>query len=98
MKQIHEMQGFDWDDANREKNWIRHGVTESESEEVFGNQSLAIVEDKKHSEKEERFCAFGKSNEGRLLSIAFTIRSGLIRIITARPMSKKERRFYEENT
>jgi len=98
MRLIHEAQGFNWDDGNSGKNWIKHGVTDTECEEVFGNRPFAIVEDKKHSEEEERFCAFGKSDENRLLSIAFTIRNGMIRIITARPMSKNERKVYEETT
>lgn len=89
--------GFDWDDGNARKN-EKHGVGQAESEEVFFNQPLLLVSDSQHSEREVRFHALGKSNEGRALHITFTLRanSTLIRVISARDMHRKERVIYEQ--
>ena len=87
---------FEWDKGNIDKNLIKHNITNKESEEVFDNEPKFIFEDPKHSQKEERYGLFGYTNLGRKLSIAFTIRGNKVRIITARDMSKRERRAYEK--
>jgi uncharacterized DUF497 family protein len=76
----------------------KHGVTQGEAEEVFFNHPLLVVEDEKHSGKELRYLALGATGDGKLLSIVFTLRkkATLIRVVSARPMSKKERVFYEK--
>ena len=86
---------FEWDRGNFDKNYQRHKITNKEAEEVFDNESKFIFEDIKHSKTEKRYGIFGQSKNGKLLSIVFTIRNNKIRIITARNMSKKERRSYE---
>ena len=86
--------GFNWDDGNLLKNWEKHGVSASECEQIFFNQPL-VVKDEKHSEQEERYYALGHTDAGRLLFLVFTIRNNLIRVISARDMSKKERERYE---
>lgn len=97
MKETFEgISGFEWDDGNREKNKIKHGVSTGESEQVFFNEPLIILNDKKHSQIEQRFAAFGITNTGRMLMIVYTIRNSRIRIISARDMNKKERVFYEK--
>lgn len=88
--------GFDWDEANKEKNWVKHRVTIDECEQVFTNRPLSIVKDVKHSEREERFIALGMTRQQRALYVVFTIRQGNIRVISARDQNQKERRFYEE--
>jgi uncharacterized DUF497 family protein len=88
--------GFDWDEGNRDKNGIKHRVSQFEQEEVFFNQPLILREDVKHSHQEKRYFGLGQTNEGRKLFIAFTIRENLIRVISARDMSKKEREIYEQ--
>ena len=88
--------GFDWDSANREKNWIQHKVTWWECEEAFFNQPLYVFPDAGHSLAEERHYVLGKTNQGRLLFIVFTRRKNRIRIISARDMHKKERKIYHE--
>lgn len=88
--------GFDWDEGNVEKNWIRHQVTKNESEQVFFNEPLIIADDTKHSQDEKRWYILGRTDAGRLLFIAFTIRKDLIRVISARDMNKKEREIYYE--
>jgi uncharacterized protein len=91
-----DISGFDWDEGNQDKNWIAHQVTPSECEEVFLNLPLILQPDTIHSDKEPRFYVLGKTNAERYLFIAFTIRNGKIRVISARDMSKKERRAYGE--
>ena len=88
--------GFDWDAGNQTKSSDKHGVTCDEAEQVFLNAPLKVLFDPAHSEIEPRFHAFGKSNDGRYLTIAFTVRGTLVRVISARPMSRKEREFYEK--
>jgi uncharacterized DUF497 family protein len=87
--------GFEWDKDNIEKNWLKHKVSSVECEQVFFNKAL-LAEDMKHSQREKRYYALGLTYNRRLLFIAFTIRRNLIRVISARNMSKKERKIYEE--
>lgn len=87
---------FEWDKGNTDKNLIRHGVTDKESEEVFSNKPLLIHKDIKHSKVEERFQALGRTDQGRKLFLSFTIRKDKVRIISSHDMSRRERRMYEE--
>ena len=94
-KDIIKLEGFDWDDGNRNKNFLKHNVSEGESEEIFFNAPLLIAEDLKHSYTEHRFVAFGVTNAGRYLTVIFTRRQkNLIRVISARDMNCKEREYY----
>jgi hypothetical protein len=89
--------GFDRDDGNARKN-ERHGVNQSEAEEVFFNQPLLLLEDSRHGGQESRFHALGKTHEGRTLHITFTLRADatLVRVISARDMHRKERAIYDQ--
>lgn len=89
--------GFDWDDGNARKN-EKHGVTQSEAEEVFFNQPLLLLDDSRHGGQEPRFHALGKTQGGRTLHITFTLRQDgtLIRVISARAMHRKERAIYDQ--
>ncbi len=87
--------GFEWNDGNRDKNWEKHSVTDFECEEVFFNQPIVIRHDPKHSRREARYYALGRTDQARLLFVAFTVRRSLIRVISAREMTRKERRIYE---
>jgi len=86
--------GFEWDSGNKNKNWLKHRVSNVECEQIFFNRPLIIHFDKKHSDKEDRFYALGHTELGRKLFIVFTIRGTKIRIISARDMSRKEREIY----
>ena len=90
--------GFDWDDGNRDKNYLKHNVLNGECEDVFFNQPLIIVSDNKHSKKEKRYAAFGVTDGGRKLTAIFTLRAKLIRVISARDINEKERKYYEKRT
>ena len=92
---LHRCTGFDWDKGNINKNRTKHKVTFSECEQIFFNQPLLVKNAVLHSKTEERFCALGTTDKGRCLFIAFTVRKNLIRVISARDMSCKERRIYE---
>jgi hypothetical protein len=87
---------FEWDQGNTEKNWVKHDVHYRECEEVFTNVPLLLSLDVAHSQKEKRFFALGHTNQSRFLFVAFTVRKNKIRVISARNMSKKEKRAYEQ--
>src|ERR1039457_1392912 len=89
--------GFDWDDGNARKN-EKHGVSMAESEQVSFNAPLLLLGDMKHSGKEPRFHALGKTDETHLLNIACALREDgeKIRVTSARDMHRKEREIYEQ--
>jgi hypothetical protein len=89
--------GFDWDEGNLVKNWEKHGVTAPESEQIFFNKPLVTGSDEKHSQKEARYYSLGQTDTGRRLFVVFMIRNNLIRVISARDMSRKERRVYDKS-
>ena len=84
--------GFQWDEGNAEKNWIRRGVSQGECEEIFFKSPLLVVVDQAHSKAQRRYYALGRTEAGRGLFAVFTIRAGLIRVISARDMSREERK------
>jgi len=96
MLPFEEAEGFDWDSGNVLKVWDKHKVLPSECEQVFANTTFGGRPDKNHSARENRHILFGKTNEGRLLTVVDTIRKGKIRVISPRPMSRKEREKYEQ--
>jgi len=98
MIDLHQIVGFQWDAGNAYKSQDKHGVTQGEAEEIFFNQPLMIAGDEKHSEEERRYLALGITGAKVMLSVVFTLRkkASLIRVVSARPMSKKERAFYEK--
>lgn len=91
---------FEWDEKNIDKNWKKHKVKPGECEEIFLNDLLLIAEVDKSKIlfRENRHIAYGVSNSGRLLFIVFTVLYKKVRIISARDMSKKERKYYYEET
>ena len=97
MINLSQITGFNWDDGNARKN-EKHGVSMAEAEQVFFNAPLLLLEDSAHSQQEPRVHALGKTDEGRMLHIAFTLRqTGLLtRVISARDMHRKERAVYEQ--
>ena len=96
LERLSQCTGFDWDAGNSKKNQETHGVTDSESEQVFLNRPLVAAPDDQHSKNEPRFHALGRTSAGRSLMVVFTIRGDLVRVISARDMSRGERRVYEQ--
>ncbi len=86
--------GFEWDEGNSAKNWLRHEVQQAEAEQALLNTPLVVSATRKHGVAEPRFIALGQADAGRLLTVVFTIRGTKIRVISARAMSKPERKVY----
>ena len=98
MKNLLELEGFDWDEATLAKNWEKHRVTPWECEQVFFNVPLVVADDLAHSTVEPRIYVLGQTDAERRLFIVFTMRKRRVRVISARDMSPKERRAYHEQT
>lgn len=92
---FNKLHGFDWDKANINKNKEKHNVEYRECEEIFTNKPLVFIEDKQHSQSENRWGALGKTNKGRQLAVYFTIRNEKIRIISARDQGRKDKLAYK---
>jgi uncharacterized protein len=88
---------FEWDSAKADANAQKHGVTFQEASTVFGDPLSFTIPDPDHSGSEDRFLLLGRSGTGRLLVVTHTERRDAIRIISARPASRPERREYEED-
>ena len=88
---------FEWDDGNKDKNWLSHGVSTTEAEEAFFDAKKKLANDVLHSaDQEGRYILLGKTILGRLLFIVFTIREENVRVISARDLNRRERALYEE--
>jgi len=90
--------GFDWDEGNVRKSADKHGVDSRETEQVFVDPRLLVLADDAHSGAEKRYHAYGRSAAGRHLLVSFTLRqnSTMVRVISARAMSRRERQRYAE--
>lgn len=99
MIELAHITGFDWDDGNFRKITEKHGVIQSEAEQIFFNQPLLLLDGIAHSQKEARYHALGKTDDDRKLHATFTLRAKgtLIRVISARDMNRKERAIYEQS-
>jgi uncharacterized DUF497 family protein len=87
---------FDWDQWNVQKNELKHGVSRLEAESVFYDPRHRLFQDERHSKPAEpRYILYGRGLESRVLMVGFTLRAKRVRVITARPASRKERRIYE---
>ena len=89
---------FEWDETKAETNFSKHGVSFQEAQIVFLDPLARIFDDELHSVDELREIIVGHSSDGHLLLVSFTEREiGLVRIISARRATKRERSDYEEN-
>ena len=86
---------FEWDREKARRNLRKHGVSFDEAVTVFYDPLSATFEDLDHSSGERRFLTVGYSGPGRLLVISHTERAGTVRIISARPATRHERRRHE---
>jgi hypothetical protein len=89
-----------WDALKAEANIAKHGVTFAEASTVLLDPLAVTVFDAAHSQEEERWFTLGTSSDGKLLAIAHTYQdSGAapakVRIISARPATRRERQQYE---
>ena len=88
---------FEWDPDKERLNLKKHQMGFDEAKTVFGDPLELTVQDPTHSFDENRFLSLGRSEMDRLVVVSYTERNGdRIRIISARPASRKERRQYEQ--
>ncbi|MEK7617754.1 MAG: BrnT family toxin [Patescibacteria group bacterium] len=91
-----ETLAFEWDGGNNEKNFLKHGLSNKECEDVFGVNEFLLLKDQAHSTIEDRYLVIGPNKLNKILVLAITLRGTRVRIISGRPASKKERIFYEK--
>lgn len=87
---------FEWDPPKAADSYAKHSVTFDEASTGFGDPLAGLVDDPRHSEGEERLVMIGSSRNSRLLAVMFTVREERIRIISARRVTRAERKAYEE--
>ena len=87
---------FEWDPGKARQNLKEHGVSFDEATTVFQDTLSITIADPDHSESEIRFVDIGISHRRMLLVVSYTERNDRIRIISARPATRAERRNYEE--
>jgi len=97
MYEFGDWEGFEWDEGNLLKNWEKHRVSASECEQVFFNRPLVTDQDEAHSKHESRYYALGVTDAGRCLFVVFAVRDGKIRVISARDMSRRERKVFDQS-
>ena len=90
------LDGFEWDKGNTDKSYEKHGITPNQTEEIFLDEKLAVLEDSEHSKQERRLIAIGATFDQSVLFVVFTVRKNKIRIISARKANRKERGVYEQ--
>jgi uncharacterized DUF497 family protein len=89
---------FEWDSQKADANLQKHGVSFDEASTVFSDPLARIFSDEDHSEGERREIIIGRSIFRRLLLVSYVERIvNVIRIISARQATRKERQDYEEN-
>ena len=86
---------FEWDPSKAESNRVKHGVSFTEASTVFGDPLSLTIFDPDHSDDEDRFLILGTSSAGQLLVVSHTCRNDTIRLISARPATRRERLHYE---
>lgn len=86
---------FQWNPDKEQGNIRKHAVSFSEAMTVFNDPLELTIADPDHSLDEFRFISIGVSTAGRILVVSYTERRGDIRIISARPVTARERKQYE---
>jgi uncharacterized DUF497 family protein len=87
---------FEWDPSKAAGNLRKHKVSFTEAATVFGDYLGTTAPDPDHSLEERRYITIGLSSRARPLIVAHAERHGRIRIISARKLTRNERRVYEE--
>ena len=89
-------QRFEWDDDKAALNVRKHGVSFDDAASVFLDSLAYTFADPDHSVGELRMVTFGFSQAGRLLAVVHAERGRAIRIISARAVTRHERKIYEQ--
>lgn len=87
---------FEWDSSKAAENLRKHQVSFDEAKSVFYDEYAVQFFDEQHSYEEDRFLMLGLSSEARLILVAHCEREAgeVIRIISARKATRRERAFY----
>ncbi len=92
------MSAYIWDDDKDDENLVKHGVSFFEAQDAFDDPHRLIVRDDGHSQAEERWFCIGSMTDDRILTVRFTWRGDIIRIIGAGYWRKERKLYEEENT
>lgn len=88
---------FEWDEKKNKSNQKKHGIWFEEAQQVFDDSNALRFYDATHSDDEDRFLMLGESEPNRVLLVVFCERvDSVIRIISARKATKKEKKEYEK--
>ena len=87
---------FEWDEKKAAANLAKHGVSFGEAKTVFDDPLYVDFYDPDHARAEERFIIVGQTERVRPLIVSYTERGDLVRLISAREATRKEREAYEE--
>lgn len=88
---------FEWDQIKNDNNRSKHGLSFEESIEVFADPNAIEIFDDEHSSDEDRYKVIGQlQNKVIVISLIFTERDEVIRVISARKANKEEREAYEQ--
>ncbi|MFT5042490.1 MAG: uncharacterized DUF497 family protein [Hyphomicrobiaceae bacterium] len=93
---LHRCEGFEWDEANVSHIAERHDVRAVECEQALLNRPLVVADDRAHSQNESRYYALGRTDDGRHLFVVMTVKGSFLRVVTARDMSRRERKEYRD--
>ena len=88
---------FEWDESKAAENLSKHGVSFDEAKTVFDDPLYVDFYDPDHSYGEYRYIILGESWQSRLLLVSYTERGNAIRLISAREVTRMERKVYEES-
>ena len=86
---------FEWDHSKALANLEKHGISFEEASDVFSDWMSSTVVDPEHSTGESRLLIFGRTKSGKSVVVSFTERGDILRIISARRMSRRETNAYE---
>jgi len=94
------MLSFEWDEGKSSANKKKYGVSFEESQPVFFDEDAIEYDDPEHSDEEDRFILVGRSYQLRILVVCHCFRrsSSVIRIISARKATRRERRAHTEKS
>ncbi|HEY9703795.1 MAG TPA: BrnT family toxin [Allocoleopsis sp.] len=84
---------FEWDEHQAQANQKKHGISFEEASTVFNDPLSINFDDPDHSLGENRYIIIGLSNQGRYLFVSHTVRGDKIRLISARLITSKERKY-----
>ncbi len=87
---------FEWNKNKAAFNLSKHGVSFDEARTVFDDTFYVDFYDPDHSYGEQRYIIVGQSTQNHLLVVSYTERGNVIRLISARRATRKERETYEE--